>query len=171
LVFVSHNRSFVRQLASRIWNVEGGHVETYPGTLDEYLAGHRGDKGGAASPEPRPSTSEAAPRVQAVPSPGEGQGETRELRRARKREEAQRRDAVAKTVGPLRKRVQELEQRIEALEQAQRQRNLDLADPEVYADDARRYALLDAYQRDAAELAEATDAWEMAQVELEAAQT
>src|SRR6185436_6060866 len=37
LVFVSHNRSLVRTLATRIWNVEGGGVETYPGTLDEYL--------------------------------------------------------------------------------------------------------------------------------------
>ena len=37
LIFVSHNRAFVRRLATRIWNVEGGTVETYPGTLDEYM--------------------------------------------------------------------------------------------------------------------------------------
>ncbi|MCB9707829.1 MAG: ABC-F family ATP-binding cassette domain-containing protein [Myxococcales bacterium] len=37
LVFVSHNRSFVRRLATKIWNVEDGHVEVYPGTLDEYM--------------------------------------------------------------------------------------------------------------------------------------
>src|SRR4051812_47139925 len=37
LVFVSHNRSLIRSLATRIWNVEGGGVDTYPGTLDEYM--------------------------------------------------------------------------------------------------------------------------------------
>ena len=37
LLFVSHNRSFVRKLATRIWDVSGGKVETYPGTLDEYM--------------------------------------------------------------------------------------------------------------------------------------
>ena len=37
LVFVSHNRSLIRTLATRIWNVADGHVETYPGTLDEYM--------------------------------------------------------------------------------------------------------------------------------------
>src|SRR5690606_33279280 len=33
LLFVSHNRAFVRSLATRIWDVAGGAVETYPGTL------------------------------------------------------------------------------------------------------------------------------------------
>ncbi|HSN28857.1 MAG TPA: ABC-F family ATP-binding cassette domain-containing protein, partial [Kofleriaceae bacterium] len=37
LVFVSHNRSLIRTLATKIWNVEEGRVETYPGTLDEYM--------------------------------------------------------------------------------------------------------------------------------------
>ena len=37
LVFVSHNRSLIRTLATKIWNVEDGRVETYPGTLDEYM--------------------------------------------------------------------------------------------------------------------------------------
>ena len=37
LVFVSHNRSFVRALATRIWNVNGGKVEDYPGSLDDYF--------------------------------------------------------------------------------------------------------------------------------------
>src|SRR5499427_9267288 len=37
LVFVSHNRSLIRTLATKIWNVEDGRVEIYPGTLDEYM--------------------------------------------------------------------------------------------------------------------------------------
>lgn len=41
LIFVSHNRSLVRRLATRIWDVAEGRVETYPGTLDEYLEFHK----------------------------------------------------------------------------------------------------------------------------------
>src|SRR5688572_8470182 len=37
LIFVSHNRSFVRHLATRIWYVHDGVVEEFPGTMDEFL--------------------------------------------------------------------------------------------------------------------------------------
>ncbi len=38
LLFVSHNRSFIRRLATSLWFVEDGKVVVYPGTLDDYLA-------------------------------------------------------------------------------------------------------------------------------------
>src|SRR5690606_12208062 len=37
LLFVSHNRAFIRKIATSIWTVEDGTVEIYPGTFDEYL--------------------------------------------------------------------------------------------------------------------------------------
>jgi ATP-binding cassette subfamily F protein 3 len=37
LLFVSHNRSFVKRLATQIWNLEDGQLEVYPGSLEEYL--------------------------------------------------------------------------------------------------------------------------------------
>ena len=37
LAFVSHNRSFVRHLATRIWYVHDLGVEEFPGTMDEFL--------------------------------------------------------------------------------------------------------------------------------------
>ncbi|MBC8071174.1 MAG: ABC-F family ATP-binding cassette domain-containing protein, partial [Deltaproteobacteria bacterium] len=52
LIFVSHNRSFVRRLATKIWNVENATVDTYPGTLDEYLDGHRSLEARNASARP-----------------------------------------------------------------------------------------------------------------------
>ncbi|MCB1598376.1 MAG: ABC-F family ATP-binding cassette domain-containing protein, partial [Gammaproteobacteria bacterium] len=38
LFFVSHNRGFIRALATTIWIVEGGNVVRYPGSFDEYMA-------------------------------------------------------------------------------------------------------------------------------------
>ena len=37
LLFVSHNRGFIRRLATKIWNVSEGSLEIYPGTLDDYM--------------------------------------------------------------------------------------------------------------------------------------
>ncbi len=176
LIFVSHNRSFVRQLATKIWNVEDGTVELYPGTLDEYIERHSPDAkssakaSGAAAPT-------ASPDVAAKPSGGGGpqppvsvEGaatESRAERKARKREEAQRRATANRKLGPIKKRIQALEARIETLEAEQRTRNLELADPQTYHDAEKRNALLTDYQRDESALAELGEAWEVAQMELE----
>ncbi|MBK8237241.1 MAG: ATP-binding cassette domain-containing protein [Deltaproteobacteria bacterium] len=176
LVFVSHNRSFVRKLATKIWNVEDGHVEVYPGTLDEYLDAHRGSTAAARAARP---TREPEPTLAVAPAQRDG-GVTRAPAaaavaknagndKARRRAEAESRAQRSRLVAPLRKRVAQLEADIERLESAQRERNLDLARPETYADAARRNALLTEYQRDADALANATAAWELAVAELEAA--
>ncbi|MBL8942186.1 MAG: ABC-F family ATP-binding cassette domain-containing protein [Myxococcales bacterium] len=169
LIFVSHNRSFVRRLATKIWNVEDGGVETYPGTLDEYLERHRGLTDARPSATAKPSKAEpvrepvaGAPAVKPVAKPQDD--------RARRRLEAEQRSQRNRTLGPLKTRVQGLEATIERLEAAQRERNLELAKPEVYADAPRRNLLLTEYQRDADALTDATEAWELAVAELETLQ-
>ena len=37
LIFVSHNRFFINQLANKIWEIENGTVYEYGGTYDDYL--------------------------------------------------------------------------------------------------------------------------------------
>src|SRR5688572_5871620 len=98
LVFVSHNRSLIRQLATKIWNVEDGKVETYPGTLDEYMysmaerrqaiavegnAAQRRDPKGQTKAATKESPKAAAP-APSAPLP-------REDDKARKRREAEAR--------------------------------------------------------------------------------
>jgi ATP-binding cassette subfamily F protein 3 len=177
IVFVSHNRSFVNRLATRIWDVADRHVETYPGTLDEYMASAR-ERGldssvvagsGAAATEPAPSRAEPnpAPPARGSKSDARPSKRSREAERARKREEARLRSERRKRVGPLEKRVAQLEARIARLETEQKQRSVELADPAVYEDDARRADLLGAYQNAAAELDDLSAQWEVAQADLE----
>ena len=45
VVMVSHDRYFIDRLASRIFEVESGHVHVYPGNYEDYL--HRKEAGGA----------------------------------------------------------------------------------------------------------------------------
>ncbi len=176
LIFVSHNRSLIRTLASRIWNVEDGKVDTYPGTLDEYLyscAQRRkevvvtGDRVVARTGTPRAAVAAVAAVAAAAPVAKESKDDEK----ARKRREAETRQKRTKTLGPLEKRVAELEERITALETAQARRSTQLADPEIYGDDKRRNKLLDEYQADQVKLDELTGRWEAAAQELEAART
>jgi len=167
LVFVSHNRSLIRTLATRIWNVEDGRVDTYPGTLDEYLYACAQRRKDVIVVGDRPVLTAAPQQARAV----EVTPKVREDEKVRKRREAEARQRRGKTLGPLEKRVSDLEERITTLEAAQAKRSAQLADPEVYGDGARRHKLLNEYQDDQVKLDELTGRWEAAAQELEAART
>ncbi len=185
LVFVSHNRALIRTLATRIWNVEGGKVETYPGTLDEYLysctqrrievaaAGVAPVKSSGKAPGSPSQPAGKAPgspsQVVAAPPPVAARPVTAIDDRERKRREAELRQRRSKQLGPLEKQVAQLEDRIAVTEAAQTKRSAELADPAVYADEPRRRKLLGDYQGDQARLEELTGRWEHAASELEAA--
>jgi ATP-binding cassette subfamily F protein 3 len=164
LVFVSHNRSLIRTLATRIWNVEEGKVETYPGTLDEYLysmtlrrqAVATEDIAGGVKRDPRG----------VVPAK---QVASRDDDKQRKRREAELRQKRSTKLGPLEKQVAQLEERISVLEAEQKLRSTELSDPTVYDDAARRNKLLTDYQSAADKLEELTGRWEKSMAELEAA--
>jgi len=172
MVFVSHNRSLIRRLATRIWAVADGKVETYSGTLDEYMYSQRirlegGGAGDAAASrrEAAPSSGAGASDRQAAPA-GPGAKRSREEEKARRRREAEERQRRASRVAPIASRIETLEKRIAELEAAQAERSTALSDPEVYADDARRRELLGAFQDAAAKIEELTARWEAAHEEL-----
>jgi ATP-binding cassette subfamily F protein 3 len=154
LVFVSHNRSLIRTLATRIWNVENGAVETYPGTLDEYMYSQALRRGAEVAPTPEARAAKP-----------------KEDDKARKRREAEARQKRSARLGPLEKQVAQLEERISALEAEQKVRSTELSDPAVYDDAQRRNRLLTEYQTTADKLEELTARWEAAMAELEAAKT
>ena len=161
LVFVSHNRSLIRKLATRIWNVEDQRVETYPGTLDEYLYSMVQRRQGVAVMEgemrdPRGATPTAPQKP-------------REDDKARKRREAEERQKRNAKLGPLEKQVAQLEERIGVLEAEQKTRSAELSDPTVYDDAARRNKLLKDYQTAADKLEELTARWEKTMADLESA--
>ena len=181
LLFVSHNRAFIRRLAKKIWFVEDGRVVEYPGTFDDYLAKCRmedvgpsaalsadgglpaasagtttkmpGTTAGQSEPqkEPPKATKKAAPRA------------SREEEKARKRAEAEAR----RKRRPLERRSKELEQRIETLEAAQAERTEKLQDPAVYEDPEQQKALATEMSRAQAELEVAMETWTEVQEELE----
>jgi ATP-binding cassette subfamily F protein 3 len=87
--------------------------------------------------------------------------------RARRRDEAQKRDQRAKVIAPLKKKVHELETRIAEIEAKQAERNTKLCGPAAALTDKERFALLDGLQVDQSKLDELTERWEHAQKELD----
>jgi ATP-binding cassette, subfamily F, member 3 len=166
LVFVSHNRSLIRALATRIWNVEDQKVETYPGTLDEYLYSMAQRRQAIAVEGD--ATQRRDPRG-AAPTGAPKGAASREDDKARKRREAEARQKRNAKLGPLEKLVAQLEERVGGLEAEQKARSAELADPTVYDDAARRNKLLSDYQSSADKLEELTARWEKAMAELEVA--
>ena len=156
LVFVSHNRSLIRRLATRIWNVEDGRVETYPGTLDEYMYSMAQRRLAVSAAEPAKTTTQAP-------------ATAKEDDKARKRREAEARQKKSAKLGPLEKQVAQLEERIGTLEAEQKVRSAELADPTVYGDAPRRNKLLADFQTAQDKLEELTSRWEKAAAELETA--
>ena len=189
LLFVSHNRAFVRALATRIWDVHDGEVEVYPGTLDEYMEHHRrlleeASEGTRSRNKGEPRRAQGTTRGDSKARVNQGKGgkggkvgersgrsqgaqESRGNAKERRRREAEARRARERLVGPLRRRVAKMEAEIAELEEKQRQCSALLADPATYEDEKRRGELIDAYQRDAQELEDQTSAWEIAIAELE----
>ncbi len=167
LIFVSHNRAFVRRLATRIWSVENGTVETYPGTLDEYmdtcrqrqLAGD--DVNGQAAPQrkaaPAPAAAPKAPPPVTAPQPKQPFDP--------KKREAEKRSKNRQT--KLEREVAELETRIGELEATQKGRSELLADATVYADKERSTKLLAEFKEAQQELEQLTSRWESHLSELE----
>ncbi len=147
LLFVSHNKSFANQLATRVWEVKGGGVLAFPGNLDDWLYHER----------------------QAAEAPGaaplaNGRAETATAARSgekdRRRAEGEARNARYAREKPVRDEIARLEERIARLEEEEKAAARALADPALYQDFARAKPFMDAHRQAKAKLEELYARWE-----------
>jgi len=116
MVFISHDRYFINRLATRVVEVVDGRLTTYPGNYDDYRAAlERGAAPPAPAAAPAPAASVRTPRPRAP--------------------------RVDPAVRALRRRVDEIERQIHALEDRLRELGDALADPALYADGDRVRAI------------------------------
>jgi len=136
LVFVSHDRSFINALATRVLEVLPGHTESHLGNYDDYLArkaertekaarADRPEKAGREerAPVAEPAPSRAAEPVPKAPKPSK-KASKEERQRARERSKA--RDRVTRKIQKLEGEIQTGEAAVEAVGHR-------LGDPEVYS--------------------------------------
>jgi ATP-binding cassette subfamily F protein 3 len=144
LLFVSHNRAFIRRLATKLWVVHDAGVESYAGTLDDYIW----------SCQDR----DVAPATETAIKPA-AQKKSRQARKEQRRKDAEHRARQNRELKPLEKRVGTLEQAIAKLEKLIAEHNEELSKPEVYDDADRRDTLLREVQQAQAELERSFEEW------------
>jgi ATP-binding cassette, subfamily F, member 3 len=126
IVFISHDRYFINRIATGIVEINRGALVTYLGSYDDYLdtkARVALEPAVAPKPGPRPVALPAARPEPAV--------------RAPRPESPKRAGQVAKDVRELRRRLEDVERQIHALEARLAEIGERLGDPAFYADGER----------------------------------
>ncbi|MGE6761817.1 ABC-F family ATP-binding cassette domain-containing protein [Corallococcus interemptor] len=158
LLFVSHNRSFINNLCTHVWEVADGKLTSHPGNLDEYLYHQEQQRLAAEGADTGASSGKGAAATGPVSE------------KDRKRLEAEARQRRSVVEGPIKKEIAKLEERIAKVEAEQKDRETQLADPVLYNDFARAKPLMDAHRTGKEELEDLYARWEAAQEKLAAAQ-
>lgn len=163
LLFVSHNRAFIRSLATTIWFVEDGKVVEYPGSLDDYMAKCRLEGLDPAAAAVKEAKASKKP-------PGDASGNTAKQTKPKKKRSREEEKALARSVRKLEKRIAELEKSVSRLEAEIAEVEAKMATPVVYENpDAQAKASKKRAQKEA-ELEVAMDTWAEKQRELDALQ-
>jgi len=123
VLFVSHDRSFINAIATRVVEVEHGNLENHLGNYDDYV--ERKTRLAAKSDDGVPSSSRRAS-PSAIPQ-GPGAPKADKVARMEERERRKERERLARKIGRLEAQIAEDEERKEAV-------TARLADPEVYGD-------------------------------------
>ncbi|MFP4475462.1 MAG: ribosomal protection-like ABC-F family protein [Desulfatibacillaceae bacterium] len=162
LLFVSHNRSFVNRLATRIWDIRDGEIIDYPGNLREYfdhLDRLEAESAQACvTPRGKKSGEPEAPAKE----------HSREAQKARKRADAERRKVLARELGPIKKRVERVEAEIAATEAREQEIVEMLKDADFIADATKSQPVFEEYGRIKKRMEDLYAQWEKEQEKLEA---
>jgi ATP-binding cassette, subfamily F, member 3 len=121
IVFISHDRYFINRIATRVLEVAGGVLTSYPGNYDDYV---EATARSVVAPAPEPL--KAPRRAEETPAPAGS--------RQRPSGGQNRRERVAPSVRTLRRRLEEIERQIHDLEERLRGFAEALSDPELYKD-------------------------------------
>jgi ATP-binding cassette subfamily F protein 3 len=150
LVFVSHDRYFVDALASRVVEVAGHRATSYLGNYGEFLRA-KGGEGDASHSALRVEQANS----KQISSPEQDKASrvvSHAERKAARREEQKRQ-----------KRLAEVENRIEVLEQELSKLTVEMQDPSLAIDHARLGPLIDKHTELQSELDDCLQRWEVMQ--------
>jgi ATP-binding cassette subfamily F protein 3 len=151
LVFVSHDRYFIDQLATRVFEIENGQVHVYPGNYEDYLYRKQGAAAAPASP-PDAQTTPASAKATPPASPPAAPPARKRINPMKLRQLEERAGELEETAARLEQEIAEIERSLQVFVSAEETR--------------RRMELLEERRR---ELDEALAEWERVSLELEEA--
>ena len=160
IVFVSHDRGFIEQLATHVLHLEPGKSMYYPGDYKYYLEQTEKQGGGsiplgsAVPSSPTPSNGGPAPRNTpqlVVPELVEGQPKQQLSWEEQKRIESEKRKKE--------KALSNLEQQISSLEQKKSELESKLADPQVYSNGEKAKSVQHEIEAVSSQIEELSEQW------------
>ena len=137
-IVVSHNRHFINQVANKIWYIENKEIKEYPGTYEEYTY-WRNNIISSKESEPKSEKTKKEPKPKSQPT-NTSNPEQQQLK-------------------TLNKKLKDIENRIELLEQKKSKLEAEMARPDVYGDFEQLQKVQADFKVIEKKLTEANDEW------------
>ncbi|VAW38010.1 Bis-ABC ATPase YheS [hydrothermal vent metagenome] len=123
IIVVSHNRFFVNSFVNKVLEVRDGRATLFEGNVDDYLSRRRREEAESAG----------LPKDTGVGTPDAPGAD----KKGQRRERALLRQKLSKQLKPWKNKVRQAEAEIEQLEARKQEMEKLMADPELYADQAK----------------------------------
>ena len=151
LLFVSHDRYFVDQLATKVLDIGGGDAVLYPGTYEEFRWSRLPAPAPAAPPSPAPSAT--GPGAKKRPEPRPPSAAEHKRRQVKVRRHERRNQALQRRIMDLERRIAECEAEIRTLE-------TKMAAPDLYSDQTAANELVKRHQTLMWQVGDLMNQWE-----------
>ena len=159
VVFVSHDRGFIEQLATRVLELTPGHFRTFPGDYQFYMEQLAKEADGDNAQSQAFAKQKAGASVNGTNGGGKITTEAAPSAGALSYEEKKRQEAERRKAEKL---VAKIEAEIESLEGKKSELEAKMADPAVYSNGEKAKAVQHEIEELAAQIDETTVAWEAA---------
>ena len=157
LCIITHDRHLINVLANKVLYIREGKAELFPGNYQDF---EEIWKARLSNIEPAPGKRPEKTETQANKSI------TRKSQEER-RQEAEQRNALFRLQAPLKKEIENLEQRLAKVFEEKKRMETLLADPETYKDSSQFESLMQDYAGIEKEVNQLTVAWEGALLKME----
>lgn len=165
VVFVSHDRGFIEQLATKVLHLEPGKFMYYPGNYQYYMEQVEKREGGGGlplAPAAKASSATLSAGQNHLPEPPRNAPENLSQTKL-SWEEQKKRDSERRKIE---RQVENLEKEIEELESKKSELDAKMADPAVYSNGEKAKAVQREIEEIVAKIDEKTLAWEEASEKL-----
>lgn len=159
ILVVSHNRFFLDSFVNKVVAVKEGKITIYEGNISDYLAKVEAEESGGQGNDSRT-------RAATTPRKDDPAG-SQISRKEQKKQEARERQKRNKKLGPWKKKAAEAEKKVEQLEARKEVLEAQMADPDLYQDQAAWLLTSQEYDECRVGLERCYEQWEAAQERME----
>ena len=157
LCIITHDRHLINALANKVLYIRDGKAELFPGNYQDFEEIWK----------TRLSTVDSLPGNRLEKKEPQANKSVNRKSQEEKRQEAEQRNALFRRQAPLKKQIQELEERLSTAFAEKKKMESLLAEPDTYKDSSKFEGLMQAYSGIEKEVNALTVAWEDALLKME----